>query len=103
MLSGTLSALGGILLSSRLGVAQSLLASGYELDIVAGTVIGGASLAGGVGSVLGNVAGIAIMGVMLNGLVLIDVSAYWQKTAMGLIVLAAILIDQARKTFASQK
>ncbi len=102
IISGFLAALAGILLSARLGVAQSLIASGYELDIIAGTIIGGASLAGGVGTVLGNFAGIAIMGVMLNGLVLIDVSAYWQKTVIGLIIIVAVLIDQARKKFTGQ-
>lgn len=102
IISGFLAALGGILLSARLGVAQSLMASGYELDIIAGTIIGGASLVGGVGSVLGNFAGIAIMGVMVNGLVILNVSAYWQKTAIGLIIIAAVLIDQVRKTFTGQ-
>ena len=102
IISGFLAALAGILLSARLGVAQSLIASGYELDIIAGTIIGGASLAGGAGTVLGNFAGIAIMGVMLNGLVLIDVSAYWQKTVIGLIIIVAVLIDQARKKFTGQ-
>ncbi len=96
-LSGLFAGIGGMLLVARLGVAQSSAGFGYELDGVAAVVIGGASLMGGEGSILGVVLGAAIMGVIRNGLVLLNVSAYWQKTAIGAVLIGAIVLDQLRK------
>jgi len=96
-LSGLFAGVGGMLLVARLGVAQSSAGFGYELDGIAAVVIGGASLMGGEGSILGVVLGAAIMGVIRNGLVLLNVSAYWQKAAIGAVLLAAIVLDQLRK------
>ncbi|GAK60807.1 monosaccharide-transporting ATPase [Candidatus Vecturithrix granuli] len=96
-LSGLFAGIGGMLLVARLGVAQSSAGFGYELDGIAAVVIGGASLMGGEGSILGVVLGAAIMGVIRNGLVLLNVSAYWQKAAIGAVLIAAIVLDQLRK------
>jgi ribose transport system permease protein len=96
-LSGIFAGIGGMLLVARLGVAQSSAGFGYELDGIAAVVIGGASLMGGEGSILGVVIGAAIMGVIRNGLVLLNVSAYWQKAAIGVVLIAAIVLDQLRK------
>ena len=96
-LSGLFAGIGGMLLVARLGVAQSSAGFGYELDGIAAVVIGGASLMGGEGSILGVVLGAAIMGVIRNGLVLLNVSAYWQKAAIGAVLLLAIVLDQLRK------
>jgi ribose transport system permease protein len=96
-LSGLFAGTGGMLLVARLGVAQSSVGFGYELDGIAAVVIGGASLMGGEGSILGVVLGAAIMGVIRNGLVLLNVSAYWQKAAIGAVLIGAIVLDQLRK------
>ena len=96
-LSSLFAGIGGMLLVARLGVAQSSAGFGYELDGIAAVVIGGASLMGGEGSILGVVLGAAIMGVIRNGLVLLNVSAYWQKAAIGAVLIGAIVLDQLRK------
>ena len=96
-LSGLFAGVAGMLLVARLGVAQSSAGFGYELDGIAAVVIGGASLMGGEGSILGVVLGAAIMGVIRNGLVLLNVSAYWQKAAIGVVLILAIVLDQLRK------
>lgn len=96
ILTGVLAAAGGIVCSARLGVAQSTLGLGYELDVIAAVFIGGASSNGGSGTVLGAVLGAAIMGIIRNGLVLLDVSPYWVQTAIGSVIVIAVAIDQLR-------
>jgi ribose/xylose/arabinose/galactoside ABC-type transport system permease subunit len=96
VISGALGALGGILLIARLGVAQPSIASGYELAIVAAVVIGGTSLDGGIGSVLGTVLGVLIIGVIRNGLVLANIGGYYIQFANGLLILAAVVINRLR-------
>jgi ribose transport system permease protein len=98
-LCGLLSAVAGIATTARLGVAQSTSGMGYELDAIAAVIIGGASLSGGKGTILGAVLGAAIMGVLKNGLILLNVSAYWQQTVLGLVVILAIAADQFRKRY----
>lgn len=96
-LSGLMSALGGILMTSRLGAATPIAASGYELDVVAAIFIGGASTSGGEGSILGVIIGAAIMQVLRNGLVLLGFPAYWQSAAIGVVIIIALSLDQYRK------
>lgn len=96
-LSGVLSAIGGILMTARLGVAAPTAALGYELDVIAAAVIGGTSLMGGEGSILGVLIGAAIMQVIRNGLVLMGFPAYWQPAAIGAVIIVAIMIDQLRR------
>ena len=81
---------------ARLGVAQSANGDGYEMDVIASVVIGGTSMSGGKGSVLGAFIGALIMGILRNGLVLMDISAYWQKVVIGCVILAAVTADQWR-------
>lgn len=97
ILAGTLAAFAGLTASARLGVSQSTAGLGYELDVVAAVIIGGASLSGGKGTILGAILGAAIMGVLRNGLVLLNVSAYWQQTVIGLVIIIAIAADQFRQ------
>jgi ribose transport system substrate-binding protein len=92
-LCGLLAATGGLLMTARLGVATPTAATGYELDIIAAAVIGGTSLFGGKGSILGVLLGAAFMQVLRNGLVLLGFPAYWQEAAMGAMILLAILLD----------
>jgi ribose transport system permease protein len=96
-LCGLLTALGGLLMTARLGVAAPTAALGYELDVIAAVVIGGTSLAGGEGTILGVLIGAAIMQVLRNGLVLLGFPAYWQPAAIGLVIVIAITLDQLRK------
>jgi ribose/xylose/arabinose/galactoside ABC-type transport system permease subunit/ABC-type sugar transport system substrate-binding protein len=98
-ISGFCSAVAGILLASRLNSGQPTLANGYELDAIAAVVIGGTSLFGGSGSILGTLIGAAVMGVMRNGLVLLNVSAYWQSVAIGMVILIACSLERAPDLF----
>ena len=92
-----LSSVGGILMTARLGVAAPTAGAGYELDVIAAAVVGGTSLAGGEGTILGVLIGAAIMQVLRNGLVLTGVSAYWLQAVQGLVIVLAIMLDQLRK------
>ena len=96
-LCGLLTAVGGLLMTARLGVAAPTAALGYELDVIAAVVIGGTSLMGGEGTILGTLIGAAIMQVLRNGLVLMGFPAYWQPAAIGFVIIAAITLDQLRK------
>lgn len=96
-LCGFLTAIGGILMTARLGVAAPTAAQAYELDVIAAAVVGGTSLMGGEGTILGVLIGAAIMQVLRNGLVLVGVSAYWLQAVQGLVIVVAIMLDQLRK------
>ncbi len=96
-LSGFFAAFGGLLMTSRLGVAAPTAALGYELDIIAAVAIGGISLRGGEGSIWGALIGAAIMQVIRNGLVLMGFPAYWQPAAIGAVIIIAVMIDQIKK------
>jgi ribose transport system permease protein len=96
VICGSFSAVTGILFVARFQSAQSDAGRGMELDAIAATVIGGTSLMGGEGSVIGVLIGASIMGVIRNGLVLLDVSSYWQELIIGLIIVLAAIVDVAR-------
>lgn len=96
-LAGLLTATAGLLMTARLGVAAPTAAVGYELDIIAAAVIGGTSLFGGEGSILGVLLGAATMQILRNGLVLLGFPAYWQAAAIGAMILVAILLDYWRR------
>ncbi|MFJ9030316.1 substrate-binding domain-containing protein [Streptomyces sp. NPDC102274] len=95
-LSGLFAAVAGIVLASRLSSAQPQAAQGYELDAIAAVVIGGASLAGGVGKASGTLIGALILAVLRNGLNLLSVSAFWQQVVIGVVIALAVLLDTAR-------
>lgn len=95
-LCGLMAGIGGILLTARLGVGESTAGVGYELDVIAAVVIGGTSLSGGKGNVVGVIWGAALMGVVRNGLVLLGVTAYWQQITVGAFIILAVLIDRIR-------
>ena len=87
----------GIILVARFNSAQADTGKGWELDAIAAAVIGGTSLAGGSGSVLGVLIGACIMGVIKNGLVLMRVSSYWQTAIIGVIIVLAVVLDRAKR------
>jgi ribose transport system permease protein len=95
-LSGLFSAIAGLVMTGRLNSAQPTTASGYELDAIAAVVIGGASLAGGVGRATGTLIGALILAVIRNGLNLLNVSSFWQQVAIGLVIAVAVGIDVIR-------
>ncbi|MCW2135327.1 ABC transporter permease [Arthrobacter sp. VKM Ac-2550] len=96
-LSGLFAGLAGMLLSGRLDSAQPQAAVGYELDAIAAVVIGGASLAGGVGRISGTLVGALVLVVIRNGLNLLNVSSFWQQVVIGLVIALAVGIDVLRR------
>lgn len=92
--AGVLSAVAALIVTARLDSAQPNAGSGYELDSIAAVVIGGTSLNGGKGSVWGTVIGALIIGVLNNGLVLMNVSPFWQQVIKGLVILLAVIMDR---------
>ncbi|RPH99185.1 MAG: ribose ABC transporter permease [Calditrichaeota bacterium] len=97
MIAGALAGIGGLLVTARLDSAQPNAGMGYELDSIAAVVIGGTSLSGGKGSIIGTVIGAGIIGVLNNGLVLLNVSPFWQQVIKGLVILLAVIIDKIQK------
>ena len=93
-IGGALAALGGVIVTSRLDSAQPNAGISYELDAIAAVVIGGTSLNGGKGTVWGTVIGAVIIGVLNNGLVLLNVSPFWQQVVKGGVILLAVIIDK---------
>lgn len=96
-ISGLLAALSAIILTARLNSAQANAGISYELDAVAAVAIGGTSLTGGTGGVGGTFIGVLILGIISNGLNLLNVSTFYQQVVKGLIILGAVLLDQKKK------
>lgn len=96
MVSGFAAAVVGVILVARFNSAQPDTGTGWELDAIAAAVIGGTSLSGGSGTVLGVLIGAAIMGVIRNGLVLMKVSPYWQTAIIGIIIVLAAVLDRIK-------
>lgn len=96
-ISGFMASLSGIVLASRLNSAQPTAGAGYELDAIAAVVLGGTSLTGGRGGILGTLVGALIMGVINNGLNLLNVSSFYQLIAKGTVILLAIYLDRQSK------
>ena len=96
-LGGLLAGLAGLVMTSRLGVAAPDAARGYELTIIAAVVIGGTSLFGGEGTILGTLIGAAILQILRNGLVLLKFPAYWEPAAVGTVIILAVIFDYWRK------
>jgi inositol transport system permease protein len=96
-IAGLLSGLAGVVLSARAITGQASMGVSYELDAIAASVIGGTSLAGGVGRITGTVIGTIILGVMTSGFTFLRIDAYYQEIVKGVIIVAAVIIDQHRQ------
>jgi ribose transport system permease protein len=96
-LAGLFIGLAGVLISARLGSAQPATGTGYELQAIAAVVIGGTSLAGGKGSIVGTVIGALIISVLNNGLQIMSIPQEWQNVILGCVILVAVYADMARK------
>jgi ribose/xylose/arabinose/galactoside ABC-type transport system permease subunit len=94
---GALAGLAGVVLAARITTGQPNAGAGYELDAIAAVVIGGTSLSGGVGGVGGTILGALLMGVINNGLDLLNVSSYYQAIVKGIIIVGAVWLDRRKE------
>ena len=95
--SGMMASIAGVLITARLGSAQPTSGAGYELDAIAAVVLGGTSMAGGIGTITGTAIGALIIGVLNNALNIMQVSSYYQDVAKGIVILVAVLMDRKKK------
>jgi len=95
--------LSGIMLASRMASAQPTAGTGFEMTVISAVILGGISLSGGVGSVNGALLGMLILGVLQNGLTLLDVSSFWQDITRGIVIILAVYIDIVRKGSVANK
>ncbi len=98
VIMGFFAGLGGFVLAARLNSAEAVAGTGYELTVIASVVIGGTSLFGGMGTIFGTVTGTILIGVLLNGLVLMNISAYIQQIIIGIIIVLAVAFDTFAKS-----
>ena len=96
-IGGALTGLAGMIEASRLMTGQPTAGQGYELQAIAAVVIGGGSLNGGEGSVVGTLIGAFIMGLLSNGADLLNISNYWQQVIIGAVIILAVTLDEVRK------
>ncbi len=96
-LSGLLAGLSGVILAARMSSAQPISGKGFELDAIAAVVLGGSSLAGGFGAIGGTIIGALVIGILNNGLNLIQVPFYWQEIIKGVVIILAVTVDMLRK------
>ena len=96
VICSVLSGLSGIIMASRLGMVSPTFGVGAELRVIAGCVIGGVTLGGGEGNILGALLGIVLLALVSNALILLNVSVYWQEVTYGIVLLVAVIIDSFR-------
>jgi ribose transport system permease protein len=97
VISGVCAAIAGLIVASRLQSAVPDLGTGYELNAIAAVVLGGTSLMGGRGSLVGTLIGALIIGVLINGLTLLNVESFYQLIIQGAVILLAVFIDRLRR------
>ncbi|MFN8460077.1 MAG: ABC transporter permease [Anaerolineae bacterium] len=96
-MSGLMCGLAGIILTARLSAAEPIAGVMYELDAIAATVMGGTSLTGGEGTIFGTLIGALLMGVLRNGLNLLNIQSYYQQLVIGAVIVLAVAVDKLRK------
>jgi len=97
VISGLLTGLAGVIMLSRINTGQPKIGTGYEMDVITAVVLGGVSIMGGEGSLVGVLIGVLITGVLANGMILMDVSEYYQQITKGLVLLFAVTFDTMAK------
>lgn len=97
LLEGVLGALAGVILLSRINSGQPTAGNSYEMDIITACVLGGTSVAGGEGKIRGVLIGVLFMGVLTNGMVLMDIQDYWQRVVKGVVLILAVALDSFSK------
>ena len=104
-LSGFFAGLSGVIMLSRINSGQPNTAEGFEMDVITGAVLGGVSVAGGEGRIINVIAGVLIMGMLSNGMTLMNLDEYWQWVAKGVVLLFAVSFDnwQRKKNAAKSK
>ena len=96
-LTAALAAFSGVLQSSQIMSGSAVTARGWELDVIAAVIIGGTSLSGGAGRIWGTMMGIIFLGIIINGMTLLNVSEYWQHVVRGALILLAVLINKLER------
>jgi ribose/xylose/arabinose/galactoside ABC-type transport system permease subunit len=96
-ITGILAAVSGVMVSSEIMSGTATTAKGWELDVIAAVIIGGTSLMGGVGRIWGTMIGVIFLGIIINGMTLLNVSEYWQHVVRGLLILAAVLLNRMQQ------
>jgi ribose/xylose/arabinose/galactoside ABC-type transport system permease subunit len=96
-ITGLLAAFSGVMQSSEIMSGTATTAKGWELDVIAAVIIGGTSMTGGSGKVWGTMVGVIFLGVIINGMTLLNISEYWQHVARGVLILAAVLINRTQQ------
>jgi rhamnose transport system permease protein len=94
VLAGALAGIGGVLFTARFGTVDATAGSGYELTVIAATVVGGVAIFGGTGSVYGAALGAVLLGTITSSLIVLKVEAFWQQAAIGALLLLAIAFDR---------
>ncbi|MBN2051358.1 MAG: ABC transporter permease [Spirochaetales bacterium] len=97
VVSGLLTGLAGVIMLSRINTGQPKIGTGYEMDVITAVVLGGVSIMGGEGSLIGVFIGVLIAGVLSNGMILMDVSEYYQQITKGIVLLIAVIFDTIAK------
>jgi ribose transport system permease protein len=103
VIGGATAGLAGVILASRLGSGQAASSEGLELDVITAVVLGGASIAGGEGTIVGTIAGVLIISLLANGMNILNVPPFYQRIVTGLALLIAVGIDQFRKMSAARR
>ncbi len=102
-MTGAMSGVAGVLLASRLSSAQANAGTGWEMYVIASVIVGGTSMFGGVGTVLGTVFGALLVNMINNLLIMMNVNAYWQQVVIGVIIIIAVIFDQYRKKLVARR